>query len=393
MNYLVTCDRFVHDAPGGAYLVAWELALQAERDGHEVALLCGTPDRHMAQVTEVEGVRVIRYLLPKLLPIDPRRWTAHVEAAATALKVHAGLNWDVIHVHTLSGGIAAARAGVRGAYVYTVHSPIVLEQQVNWSDGTVSGSLKRILGMPVLKRQERAMIAKAHIVHALSDYTREELGNLYGTKVAERVVVLPWWQERVKAQPRPAVRARLGISEDVRLLFSLRRLVPRMGLDLLISALARHARRNDWQLIIGGDGPQRSALERQVRESGLGGQVSFRGRMTDHEVHDAYSACDAFVLPTRALECFGIIILESFAYGRPVLGARIGAIPELLERITPDWLFNPGDVDALAHLLKRVLDRDLRSPDEDKLKEFVAAGFDREVMSSKYRALIEAAAR
>src|SRR4051812_44797644 len=194
MRYLVTCDRFVKDAPGGAYRIAWELAILAHEAGHEVAMLCGTPDPQKAGLEERDGVLIARYPFPRLSALDPRRWSAHVSAAATAVEKHLGRAWDVVHVHTLVGGAAAAKAGIEGRYVYTVHSPAVLEQQVNWRDGTVSGFVKRLIGTRLLKREEAALLARASTVHVLSEYTREELGRIYGNTVATRAVVVPWWQ-------------------------------------------------------------------------------------------------------------------------------------------------------------------------------------------------------
>src|SRR5438067_11050152 len=118
----------------------------------------------------VDGVRLVRYLFPRLHAIDPRRWRAHVNAGASAVRAHLGLDWDLVHVHTLLGGIAAGRAGIDRRYLYSVHSPVALEQLVNWSDGSLPGRLKLAFGLPLLKRDEGGLVHRS-TVHALSQYT------------------------------------------------------------------------------------------------------------------------------------------------------------------------------------------------------------------------------
>ena len=82
-----------------------------------------------------------------------------------------------------------------------------------------------------------------------------------------------------------------------------------------------------------------------------GDAVRFWGRATDDELSDLYAATDFFVLPTRALEGFGLVILEALASGVPVLGTPVGAIPDVLGRLD-SRLVMPGaeTEDIRAHL-------------------------------------------
>ena len=75
------------------------------------------------------------------------------------------------------------------------------------------------------------------------------------------------------------------------------------------------------------------------------------GRIDDDLLPMAYGACDAFVLPTAELECFGLIALEALAAGRPVLATPVGAIPEILSRFEPAWLATSANSADLASLL------------------------------------------
>jgi glycosyltransferase involved in cell wall biosynthesis len=65
-------------------------------------------------------------------------------------------------------------------------------------------------------------------------------------------------------------------------------------------------------------------------------------------------ACRAVVLPSEWYENAPLSVLESFAMGKPVIGARIGGIPELVEEGVTGWLFESGDAQALAEVLRQV---------------------------------------
>ena len=141
-------------------------------------------------------------------------------------------------------------------------------------------------------------------------------------------------------EDRDQVKRRLGWPTDRPVFLTVRRLVPRMGLDRLVQAAAmlRSAGRS-FRLVIGGSGPLRGRLEALVAELDLGdirqpAGVHRRGGTCPR----CTEAADAFVLPTSELECFGLPVLESLACGRPVLAAPAGAIPELLRPFEPSWL-------------------------------------------------------
>ena len=390
MNYLVANEDFFPERPGGAGRVAWTLAKLMRNRGHRVAFVGGTSDPANVGTVEHEGITVARYLYPRLRAWDPRRLAAHIDVARTATAA-LGRRWDVVHSHTLAPGLGAFAASRGARRIATVHSPAVLEQRITWRGGGASGALKLLLGEPILKRAERKLYDDADSMVALSDFTVRETRAIHGSPVADRMSVIPWWSERDSARevdPDDA-RHQLGWNVGDVALFTLRRLVPRMGVDVLVRAASRLPRALRWAVHVGGDGPEREKLENLARSLGCSDRVRFLGRMTDAQVDLAYTACDAFILPTRALECFGIIALDALARGRPVVGARVGAIPEMLEPILPEWLFSPGDPEALARLLRRLIEGDLRAPPAGRLMAFAADRYGRGWVSERWARWIE----
>jgi glycosyltransferase involved in cell wall biosynthesis len=95
-------------------------------------------------------------------------------------------------------------------------------------------------------------------------------------------------------------------------------------------------------LEIVGDGPLRTELERLARELGIGDAVCFRGGVDHANLPPIYRSASAFVVSSRH-EAQGMVAIEAAACGIPVVGTRVGVMPELTSAVSA-----PGDADALA---------------------------------------------
>jgi glycosyltransferase involved in cell wall biosynthesis len=132
------------------------------------------------------------------------------------------------------------------------------------------------------------------------------------------------------------------------------RLSPEKGVRTLLEAAAGL----DRPLKIVGDGPLRAELEAQY---GGTGRVEFLGFLDWEQIKEVVRHARCAVVPSEWYEVFGLVIMEAFCLGTPVVGARIGAIPEL---ITPDSgaLFTPGDAAALRRAIDEVCSRTYNYP-------------------------------
>ncbi len=126
------------------------------------------------------------------------------------------------------------------------------------------------------------------------------------------------------------------------------RLSAEKGLPTLIRAAAGAG----VGLKVAGTGPDAQSL--QELAASLGADVEFLGYRTGKDLHDLVRASRAVVLPSEWYENAPLSVLESFAMGKPVIGARIGGIPELVEDGASGWLFKSGDVQELVDVLRRV---------------------------------------
>lgn len=125
----------------------------------------------------------------------------------------------------------------------------------------------------------------------------------------------------------------------------------RLAREKGVGTLIRAAAAAGVDLDIAGTGPQE--VELKSLAASLGGRVRFLGHLGGDRLHDAIRACRAVVLPSEWYENAPMSVLESYALGRPVIGADIGGIPEL---VRPDtgWLFPSGNQEALAGCLREV---------------------------------------
>jgi len=128
------------------------------------------------------------------------------------------------------------------------------------------------------------------------------------------------------------VRARFGLAE--RFLFYVGGLDTRKNLGVLLEAFAALARRHpEAQLALAGAVPPSSTLfpdwQARARRLGLGDSVRWLGAVSEEDKNVLYSACLAFVYPSR-YEGFGLPPLEAMACGAPVACADAGSLPEVV---------------------------------------------------------------
>ncbi|HEX4487440.1 MAG TPA: glycosyltransferase family 4 protein [Terriglobales bacterium] len=176
-----------------------------------------------------------------------------------------------------------------------------------------------------------------NIVLAPSEFAKRKLGQ-YGWQ-EESIVVLPHFQKISQALPS---RAALNAS-----ILYFGRLSPEKGVADLLRAmkLAPHVLLN-----IAGEGPQRIELERLSRELGVD-NVRFTGHLRGTELTELIEQSQFTVFPSKAYEILGKSILESYAWGRPVVASDLGSRRELVLHGQTGLLFPAGDVEKMAEAI------------------------------------------
>jgi len=393
MRILTVTDTFFPDAPGGLGRVAWDVAKAMTRRGHQVGLLAGdrsaTSRGRSLRVETVEGVQIFRHPKPPMSLLDPFRDTKQIADAAAAMRdVLSRNSYDVLHCHSIFTAGAAIGAAAHLPVVQTVHSPAIQELSFNWRHKGIVGGLTGFAGRPRVRQLERRAMTAATRLHALSRFTVEQMKSEY-PGVQGDYEVIPHWADAAwfRSTTKSEARRRLCWPDDEPVLFTVRQLRWRYGLDTAIEAVAPVANAGHCRFYIAGEGEEQNRLQELVSRHGAAAKIRLLGRISDEELRLAYQAADVFILPTRALECFGLIILEALACGVPVIGTTVGAIPEILQPILPEWLVPAEDPGALRRKIEDVLAGRLQTPAASELTDYVNGRFGESLIIDHYEHL------
>jgi glycosyltransferase involved in cell wall biosynthesis len=363
------------DRKGGAGKLAYDQARYLASEGHDVWLVAQGPSGRFPEHQIDGGVNVVRYPVMPFAALDPRRFSYHRSSTRAALLRHMKGTVDALHGHAPQQFAALAPIFPRARKCYSVHSPVRLELIASSRGAAISERLRLRLSAGLNHRIERQCIRVADTVTAESSFTRSLVSEGHGRDLGRKVQVVPGWADVNRFAPQGdigAARRELGWPEDRPVFFCLRRLVPRMGIELLLNAAAAlHRRHPGFCLVIGGTGPLAARLERLCRDLGLQEAVRFVGFVPDEALPAMYGAADAFVLPTAELECFGLIAIESLSCGRPVLATPVGAIPEILAGLEPRWLSRDATASSLEELITEFVQGRLPVHPPERLREFV----------------------
>ena len=129
----------------------------------------------------------------------------------------------------------------------------------------------------------------------------------------------------------------------------------RLSAEKGISTLIKAYEKVDYahtKLMIAGEGPERNKLENMASQNP---NIIFTGYMSGPRLEEASRDSLAIVIPSEWYENAPISILEAMAYGKPVIGSRIGGIPEMVDEGETGYLFKPGDIEDLASKIESFL--------------------------------------
>ena len=185
-------------------------------------------------------------------------------------------------------------------------------------------------------------------------------------------------------------REKLNWSQDRRIIFCVRRLVQRMGLENLISAIAIVRQQHpDVLLLIAGKGAIADALRSQIQELQLEDHVKLLGFVSDQDLAISYRAAELTIVPTVSLEGFGLIVIESLAAGTPVLGTPIGGIPEILRSLSSDLILESSETKHLAEGMIEALSGQRQMPSAAACQAYIKQNYDWQAIAHQIKSVYE----
>ncbi len=172
-------------------------------------------------------------------------------------------------------------------------------------------------------------------------------------------------------------RKQLGWHQNKPIIFTSRRLVHRVGVDKLLTALSIiKPKIPDIWLAIAGRGNLQLTLQNQATELGLNHNIKFLGFLPDEHLPLAYQAADLTVIPSQSFEGFGLAIVESLACGTPVVCTPVGGMPEILTPFSPDLITSSISAEDIAVRLEQILLGEIPKPSRESCRQYAVNNFD-----------------
>lgn len=176
------------------------------------------------------------------------------------------------------------------------------------------------------------------------------------------------------------------------------RLVEKKGVGVLIAAFERVVSQvPDLELKIIGDGPLMADLQADVTRRGLAQSVSFAGSLSHQEIAEAFRRATIALFPFVVArdgdrEGFGLVVVEAMGCGCPVIASDIPAVRQSTTHEVTGLLTPPGDVEALAQAIERLLsDGDLRAELASNANSSAKRRFDWGIIAAGYHQALQAA--
>jgi len=372
---------------GGVEELTRHLALTLVDAGDEVEVWTGLPDDRAPETVEVRDGIVVRRLP---LPLPATNWSSMLRAVTTGPRTLFSLRRaadafrpDVLHVQCFgpNGAYATALSRITGIpLVITLQGETVMDDTDIFEVSTV------------LRASLRAGIKRAAAVTACSAFTLADAEDRFGLAPGRGLVIpngvaLEAEGAKDEASDPPAPFHPVPGDPDRPYILALGRVVEKKGFDLLVSAYAAMAAdQRTADLVVAGSGPALEGLERMASELGVGDRVHFVGRLSRRDVASAMSGATVFVMPSR-LEPFGIVVLEAWRAGVPVVATNRGGAPEFVDDGRTGVLVDPFDTQALAAALGGLLADDARRLAIGQAGHERVRAYDWPTVAQRYRTL------
>lgn len=265
------------------------------------------------------------------------------------------------------------------------HGPWALESDVE---------IKRPISIWVKKQIEKTVYRQSSQFIVLSQTFRDILHQEYQVPLA-KIHIIPGGVDidrfNINLSPTES-RHQLNWPQDRPIIFCIRRLAKRMGIENLITAMAQvRDRYPDILLYIAGKGALATTLQTQIEALELTNNVKLLGFMPDQQLPLCYRAANFSIVPTIALEGFGLIVVESLAAGTPVLGTPIGGIPEILNPFCADLVLAGCNPDELARGMIETLSGERILPSNKACLDYVQTNYNWQAIAQKIKLVYQSA--
>jgi len=355
------------DEMGGAWKLTYEVNKRLVAKGHKVVQIACKPNDCLPDFEVIDGIEYYRIGVKEC-----KSFISLVkEVRRVSEKIIQKYQIDLIHIHNPLIDFACLFNSKlwKVPRVYHFHSLWFDEEKINClgfqnENKVPLFAFKLRVRLGIIKVIEWVCFLASKRFVFLSTYTKSRFREFFPFK-RSRLNVIPGgvdlenFKPGVTGMSQNECQKRLGIAENTKVFLTVRRLESRMGLQNLIDACYRINLKNPnllFCLIIVGAGSLEKNLRSQIEKLGMGEKIVLAGRVSDEDIAYYYGAADLFVLPTLAIEGFGLATVEALASGLPVMGTPVGGTKEILSNIDPSFLFEDSSPESMSKLLQGFLE-------------------------------------
>jgi glycosyltransferase involved in cell wall biosynthesis len=349
------------DEVGGAWGLTYEINKRLVSRGHEVYQITCKSSENQSSQEIIDGILYYRVSLRESKGVLPL-WNAIRKKIKTILKLEP---IHLIHIHNpLIGFLVLLQPSLwKITKVYHFHSSWFDEERIN-AGGISRIRLKLKLRLEMIRIMEWVCYRFSKTLLFLSEYSTNRFKDYYCLSNPNLVIIpggvdLKGFHPLKPEENKKSILEKLNLKKDVPLILTVRRLEERMGLENLILAVEILLKKNPariFQLAMVGKGSLKQRLEELIAEKKLSDTVHLTGLVPKKTLPLYFRVADLFVLPTIAIEGFGLVTVEAFASGLPVMGTPVGATKEILAQVDQSLIFEGTSPESLAKGMEHFLD-------------------------------------
>lgn len=362
---------------GGSGVLATELGKALALHGHEVHFISYNQPARLDIFNEnifYHEVSILKYPLFEYAPYE----TALAGKIVDIVKV---ANLDLLHVHyaiphasaALLAKAILAEEGKHVSVITTLHG----------TDITLVG--REATYEPVVSWS----INNSDAVTAVSESLK--LDTLKHFHIRKEIQVIPNFIDFTRFNKQPKEHFKKAIAPNgERILVHTSNFRKVKRVEDVVEVFCRVKQKIDCKLLLIGDGPERSHIEKKSRDMSCGAEVTFLGKQ--EAVEEILSVCDLFILPSET-ESFGLAALEAMACEVPVISSNTGGIPEVNVQGVTGFMSDVGDVDDMAANALKILEDDKTLLEFKKNALAHARKFDLNIILKEYEKVYEQVTR
>lgn len=356
LTILFVADVSIKEVIGGAERVLYEQTTRLANRGYNVFLMTRKMPNHDKDHEVIDGVNEWRYPYNQKNPLT-FLCSTWIYSKRLFEILHQKNHFDCINFHQPFSalGIIHSTLSIQIPKIYTCHS-LSFEEFIsrNGNAHRFISRIRNIVQSRGHRKIEKNVLLKSNKVIVLSKFTEDRISNI--CKIHhDRIRVIPGGVDLNKFRPfidKDKIRKQQNIPTNKIILFTVRNLVERMGLENLIIAFNDLIKQKaEINLVIGGEGKLKPGLIALARSFGIEDNIHFVGFISEEQLPSYYQMADIFVLPTKELEGFGLVTLEAMASGLPVLGTPVGGTKEIIGNFDSSFLFKSHDPDSMVELI------------------------------------------